>query len=55
MTTRPHRRLALGLLQSRIEKLSKWISKVRKQLEDAERHIAEYDREAKFRIDVGSF
>jgi hypothetical protein len=46
---RPHRKLPQEILEGRISKLRKRIDKARGQLEDAERHIEGYDKEAKYR------
>lgn len=46
---RPHRKLAQDVLEGRIGKLKKRIERARGQLEDAERHIEGYDKEAKYR------
>jgi hypothetical protein len=46
---RPHRKLPQGVLEGRIEKLRKRIERARGQLEDAERHVVGYDKEAKYR------
>ena len=48
---RPHRKLTPEVLQGRIEKLTKRIDKARGLLEEAERHIVGYHREAKYRAD----
>lgn len=46
---RPHRKLPQDVLEGRIGKLRKRIERARGQLEDAERHIEGYDKEAKYR------
>jgi hypothetical protein len=46
---RPHKKLAQEVLDSRITKLRKRIDRARGQLEDAERHIDSYNKEAKYR------
>jgi hypothetical protein len=46
---RPHRKLPQEVLEGRICKLRKRIERARGQLEDAERHIDAYDKEAKYR------
>jgi hypothetical protein len=46
---RPHRKLPQDVLDGRIGKLRKRIERARGQLEDAERHIEGYDKEAKYR------
>lgn len=46
---RPHRKLPQEVLDGRIGKLRKRIERARGQLEDAERHIEGYDKEAKYR------
>jgi len=46
---RPHRKLSNELLTGRIEKLKKRINKAKGQLEDAERHIDGYNKEASYR------
>ncbi len=48
---RPHRKLAQPVLEGRIGKLQKRIERARGQLEDAERHIEGYSKEAKYRAD----
>jgi hypothetical protein len=47
---RPHKKLPQDVLEGRICKLRKRIERARGQLEDAERHIEGYDKEAKFRV-----
>ena len=46
---RPHRKLPQDVLEGRIGKLRKRIERAKGQLEDAERHIEGYDKEAKYR------
>lgn len=46
---RPHRKLAQDVLEGRIAKLRKRIDRAKGQLEDAERHIDGYAKEAKYR------
>lgn len=46
---RPHRKLPQDVLDGRIGKLRKRIERARGQLEDAERHIDGYEKEAKYR------
>lgn len=46
---RPHRKLTQEVLEGRIGKLRKRIDKARGQLEDAERHIDAYVKEAGYR------
>jgi hypothetical protein len=48
---RPHRKLPPDDLAGRIAKLDKRIKKARRQLEEAERHIDGYLKEAKYRAD----
>lgn len=48
---RPHRKLTQEVLDGRIGKLRKRIDKARGQLEDAERHIEAYVKEAGYRED----
>lgn len=48
---RPHRKLTQPVLEGRIGKLQKRIERARGQLEDAERHIEGYSKEAKYRAD----
>lgn len=48
---RPHRKLTQEVLDGRIGKLKKRIDKARGQLEDAERHIDAYVKEAAYRED----
>ncbi len=48
---RPHKKLAQEVLHSRITKLQKRIDRARGQLEDAERHIDSYNKEAKYRLE----
>jgi hypothetical protein len=46
---RPHRRLDIETISSRIEKLEKRQLRAREQLEDATRHVEGYQAERKFR------
>jgi hypothetical protein len=46
---RPHRKLSNEILSGRIEKLKKRIDRAKGQLEDAERHIDGYNKEASYR------
>lgn len=46
---RPHRKLDKEVLAGRIEKLQRRIERAKGQLEDAERHIDAYTKEAKYR------
>ena len=46
---RPHRKLEQDTLTNRIDKLQKRIDRSKAQLEDAERHIEGYNKEAKYR------
>lgn len=48
-TARPHRRLDIGVISSRLEKLKRRIHRARNQLEDAQRHADGYERELQFR------
>ena len=48
---RPHRKLTQEVLDGRIGKLRKRIDKAKGQLEDAERHIEAYVKEAGYRED----
>jgi hypothetical protein len=48
---RPHRKLAQEVLNVRIKKLQKRIERSRGQLEDAERHIESYNKEATYRLE----
>ncbi len=47
---RPHRKLGQEILDGRITKLRSRIQRCRGQLEDAERHIDGYEKEAKYRL-----
>lgn len=46
---RPHRKLAQEILEGRIAKLQKRITRAKDQLEDAHRHIEGYQKEAGYR------
>ena len=46
---RPHRRLDIGVINSRIDKLQKRLDRARGQVEDASLHIEGYQREREFR------
>lgn len=46
---RPHRKLSDEVLQARVDKLRKRAEKASDQLEEAERHIAGYEMEFKYR------
>lgn len=46
---RPHRKLDTDVLNGRIEKLNKRITRAKQQLEDAQRHIEGYNKEFLFR------
>jgi hypothetical protein len=50
---RPHRRLDIGVVNSRIEKLQKRLDRAKGQVEDASRHIEGYQREREFREKEG--
>jgi hypothetical protein len=51
---RPHRRLALDVIESRIAKLQKRLDRAKAQTEDASRHVEGYLRERDFRAKEGS-
>jgi hypothetical protein len=51
---RPHRRLALDVIESRITKLQKRLDRAKAQTEDAGRHVEGYLREREFRAKEGS-
>ena len=51
---RPHRRLALDVIESRITKLQKRLDRAKAQTEDASRHVEGYLREREFRAKEGS-
>ncbi len=46
---RPHRRLEMDVIDSRIAKLQRRLDRAKSQLEDAGRHVEEYLRERDFR------
>ena len=46
---RPHRKLSQEILDGRISKLRSRIERCKGQLDDAERHIEGYEKEAKYR------
>jgi hypothetical protein len=46
---RPHRRLELEVINTRIEKLEKRLTRAKAQFEDAGRHVEGYRREVEFR------
>jgi hypothetical protein len=46
---RPHRRLELDVINTRITKLEKRLSRAKSQVEDASRHVEGYVRERDFR------
>ncbi len=46
---RPHRRLAVDVIDSRITKLQKRLDRARSQIDDAARHVEGYLRERDFR------
>ena len=46
---RPHRRLAVDVIDSRITKLQKRLDRARSQIDDAGRHVEGYLRERDFR------
>ena len=46
---RPHKKLDQEILDGRITKLQKRINRARDQLEDAQRHIDGYQKEASYR------
>ncbi len=46
---RPHRRLAVEVIDSRITKLQKRLDRAKSQIEDASRHVEGYLRERDFR------
>jgi hypothetical protein len=50
---RPHRRLALDVIESRITKLQKRLDRAKAQTEDASRHVEGYLRERDFRAKEG--
>jgi hypothetical protein len=50
---RPHRRLALDVIESRITKLQKRLDRAKSQIEDAGRHVEGYLRERDFRAKEG--
>jgi hypothetical protein len=50
---RPHRRLALDVIESRITKLQKRLDRAKSQIEDASRHVEGYLRERDFRVKEG--
>lgn len=50
---RPHRRLDIDIIDSRITKLQKRLDRAKCQIEDASRHVEGYLRERDFRVKDG--
>jgi len=48
---RPHRRIPLDIINTRIIKLEKRFNRAKNQAEDAHRHLEGYKRERDFRVD----